>query len=704
MPKISVIVPVYNVEKYLPKCLESLINQTLKEIEIICVNDESPDSCDQILKEYQERDKRIIVLNQKNSGQGSARNRGLEITKGKYIQFLDSDDYFEPTCCAEMYQLMEEHPEIDVACFDTHIIYEAYADKKEGDERYFKMRYRGKQKVKPSMAHQLVDCNCWNKIFRKTFIDKYHLRFPEKLHYEDVGFLWFWITRAQYIYFYPKKLTNYLRRKGSFLGEIYEKSSQTIFDAFKVNELICRDLKKNNKWDEYKAYFIQAYLLKIRWLIKCFPKEKWRERKRLIDICADFFKTCNMQGIILANDEQRCLDNIMRRNYYAFNAFNDGDVENLCPAFGQNNVPIVFSTDRNYVPCLSVALTSVLENASPRNNYDIVVLYQDIYEYQKRFLMTLAQNRPNVSVRFFNMGDYVKEYALNKSFTVNHITFSAYFRLFVGQIFKVYEKILYLDCDLVVLKDIAELYRINIAPFPIAAVRDTTISHALTTGGFNKAAWEYFGRYMKETLDFTTPQKYFNSGVLIVDIAKFNEVDLDHLVDLVRRNNKFFHDQNVLNAAFENNYYELPICWNFQWNIKFHSHDYKSVLPPDVLAFYEDPNLCANIIHYTSHEKPWKNPYHTFADIWWQYARKSPFYEIILKENLVGKGNPVDMENSRNLSFVLAHPIYSKIKKAFYKIKKTYGKKHRRDKFQAKYNALTEAIKAAKKFKRQAKF
>ena len=121
MIKISVIIPVYNVEQYLPKCLDSVLNQTLKDIEIICINDESPDNCAQILEEYQKRDSRIIILNQKNSGQGSARNRGLEIAKGKYIQFLDSDDFYEPTCCEEMYNLMEQHKDIDVACFDCNI-------------------------------------------------------------------------------------------------------------------------------------------------------------------------------------------------------------------------------------------------------------------------------------------------------------------------------------------------------------------------------------------------------------------------------------------------------------------------------------------------------------------------------------------------------------------------------------------------------
>ncbi len=91
-PKISVIIPIYNMEKYLKECLNSVINQTLKDIEIICVNDGSIDNSLTILKEYEKKDKRIKIINQKNSGVAIARNRAIDISKGQFIAFLDSDD------------------------------------------------------------------------------------------------------------------------------------------------------------------------------------------------------------------------------------------------------------------------------------------------------------------------------------------------------------------------------------------------------------------------------------------------------------------------------------------------------------------------------------------------------------------------------------------------------------------------------------
>lgn len=97
-PKVSIIVPVYNVENYLRKCLDSLINQTLKNIEIICINDGSTDNSLSILEEYASKDERIIVINQENAGVSSARNRGLEIATGEYIAFVDADDSVTPDC------------------------------------------------------------------------------------------------------------------------------------------------------------------------------------------------------------------------------------------------------------------------------------------------------------------------------------------------------------------------------------------------------------------------------------------------------------------------------------------------------------------------------------------------------------------------------------------------------------------------------
>lgn len=632
MPEISIIVPVYNVEKYLSKCLDSLINQTLKDIEIICINDESQDNSGKILADYAKQDSRIVVINQKNCGQGGARNHGLEVAKGRYIQFLDSDDYYEPTCCEEMFNIMEEHSEIDVACFGTNVVYETFAELKESDDAYFNMKWYGKKKVVPQMI-RAYSVNCWDKIFRKSFIDKFSLRFPENIRVsEDFCFFWSWMIKAKYLYFHNSKLINYVRREGSSIDGVLRHQNQHLEECFQVDNLIYNDLIKNNKWNEYKTLYVKAICSRYNWLIKCFPSEAWQKKQKMIDKCATFLSQFKVSDFDLEANEEKTYELLVNKNYFAFNAYNSYDVENVHPVYKDKSVNLVFSTDNNYIPYLSVTIASIIENSSLEHNYDIVILYQEVYDYQKRFILSLMKNHPNVSIRFFNMSEYAKKYALDKLFTANHITLSAYFRLFVGKIFAEYNRILYLDCDLVVTSDIAELFNTDMKGYSVAAALDTVVCNSMISKDFDAGAWRNFKKYMKDTLGFFDVPHYFNSGVMIIDIAGFNEVEFEYLIDLAQRNNRFFHDQNVMNVAFENNYYLLPQTWNYQWHVKIFFPNFKKELPLDLVELCENPDSVPNVIHYTSHDKPWKNPYHTYADVWWKYARKTPFYEIFLCE------------------------------------------------------------------------
>ena len=108
-PKVSIIVPVYNCEKYIERCMDSLINQTLTDIEIIVIDDESKNATFEILKEYEKKDKRIKLLTKKNSGVSSSRNKGIELAIGKYIAFVDGDDWIDLDCVEKMYDVAEKN-------------------------------------------------------------------------------------------------------------------------------------------------------------------------------------------------------------------------------------------------------------------------------------------------------------------------------------------------------------------------------------------------------------------------------------------------------------------------------------------------------------------------------------------------------------------------------------------------------------------
>ena len=200
-PKISVIVPVYNVEKYLSECLDSIINQTLRKIEIICVNDGSTDSSLSVLKEYASKDNRIKIIDKENEGQGYARKVGLDNANGKYILFCDSDDYYaELTAFEELYNYIEKI-QVDVVIFELIRYSELNGFYKENRD-FFNPPLK-KDIFSYSDINNLLFFRTYPviKIYSKQFIDSYKdWYFPKKIFYEDIPFHFQILIRAKMSY------------------------------------------------------------------------------------------------------------------------------------------------------------------------------------------------------------------------------------------------------------------------------------------------------------------------------------------------------------------------------------------------------------------------------------------------------------------------------------------------------------------------
>lgn len=183
MTKISVIIPVYNVENYLKRCLDSVLNQTLKDIEIICVNDGSTDNSSLILAEY-EKLENVKIVNQKNSGLSVARNTGLDIAIGEYIAFLDSDDFVDTNFYEELYNSIVQY-NADIAC--ASIV-------RENDKKrtilfdYKEIAIAKNIKDKFCLAHSPKYNFVWNKLYRRKFIVENKLKFVPGMIYEDMWF------------------------------------------------------------------------------------------------------------------------------------------------------------------------------------------------------------------------------------------------------------------------------------------------------------------------------------------------------------------------------------------------------------------------------------------------------------------------------------------------------------------------------------
>ena len=166
MKKISVIIPIYNVEKFLPQCLDSILAQTLNDLEVICVNDGSPDNCSQILSDYAKKDSRIVVIEQKNKGVCAARNTAIKVANAEYIGFVDPDDWIDP----DFYQNLYEKAKI----YDADIVGTGFCSIKNNHK---KIMYSVQEIKKASTVEEkfkifkMPENNyVWNKIYKKTLI------------------------------------------------------------------------------------------------------------------------------------------------------------------------------------------------------------------------------------------------------------------------------------------------------------------------------------------------------------------------------------------------------------------------------------------------------------------------------------------------------------------------------------------------------
>ncbi|MDR1712880.1 MAG: glycosyltransferase [Coriobacteriales bacterium] len=256
-PLVSIIVPVYNVEPYLRDCLDSLINQTLKRIEIICINDGSSDGSGAILAEYAARDPRVVVLTQENQGQAVARNRGLDRASAPYIMSCDSDDTFAPQMCEKMLATLQ-HTDVDAVFCDWNLIYDIPEELKHDVDEYSRLKFFGRVQLS---LDELVntDVSLCNKIFKKEIIDRMDIRLPEGLLFEDAYFFDAYMTAANYVYYLHEPLYNYLRREQSTMSDSFSKGGKAA-DYLEIAFRIHAHYARHNLQERFRDFFWHRFL------------------------------------------------------------------------------------------------------------------------------------------------------------------------------------------------------------------------------------------------------------------------------------------------------------------------------------------------------------------------------------------------------------------------------------------------------------
>lgn len=273
-PKISVIVPVYNVEKYLKQCLDSIVNQTYKNLEIIIVNDGTKDNSMEIVEEYLS-DSRVKVINKENGGLSSARNRGIEEVTGEYISFVDSDDWIELNTYEELIKNLNNE---DVIIFNYSRIEDSTGEKIE--TQHIKDEEMADLEKEYRYLYSKIAHNCWNKLYKIDYLKKNNFKFLEIL-YEDV----FWNLQIIYsttdIKILNKSLYNYrVNRKGSIMSSRKDNNKEYLEKQYKAYRVIFESIEEyiNQNKENYSAGKM-VYILAEResWRAKLEEKLEFRE-------------------------------------------------------------------------------------------------------------------------------------------------------------------------------------------------------------------------------------------------------------------------------------------------------------------------------------------------------------------------------------------------------------------------------------------
>jgi lipopolysaccharide biosynthesis glycosyltransferase len=279
-----------------------------------------------------------------------------------------------------------------------------------------------------------------------------------------------------------------------------------------------------------------------------------------------------------------------------------------------DTIPIVFSSNDRFVPYMSTMIQSIMENAGLNRQYVFYILYREISNNNMDLLRKQIILFSHFSVEFIDVNKYISEYNLYIS---KHLTVETYFRLLIPYIFSEYQKVIYLDCDMVCCTDIASLFDIDLENKVLAAVWDVYVPRYYDP---------QFSSRIKKMHTVLCRQKnietYFNAGMILFNIGLFREsISIKKIFELAQSKEWSFHDQDVLNIVSEGKTLLLPYHWNFFYT------DSAIYLPEHLKIEYNNAEDSPYIIHY----KPWKSVFNVlYFELFWKYATRTPFIDVII--------------------------------------------------------------------------
>ncbi|WP_353949006.1 glycosyltransferase [Sporolactobacillus sp. Y61] len=313
---VSIIIPCYNAEKYIDKCLSSIINQTLKRIEIIVVNDGSTDKSLDVITRYQNKFSNIKIVNQKNMGQAESRNKGIRLAKGEYIGFVDSDDYIESGMYETLYNEAKQDNLDLVICNFDRVSEDGKILRTHNQKRFNEKYFNNKQLIYEFFLNEneLIEGYCWNKLFKRSLFIENGIFFP-KLKYEDIPTVFEVLcltNRAKYI---NRSFYHYVQRNTS---TVHSTNEQAIKDFIVAINLVNQILVNKGYKQRFKAEFL---LYIVRCVLYFYVKNKSiiERNKEIYDQINCWINEISLKKCILS--KKMTIRNFIRIILYKIGAF-----------------------------------------------------------------------------------------------------------------------------------------------------------------------------------------------------------------------------------------------------------------------------------------------------------------------------------------------------------------------------------------------
>lgn len=629
---VSIIIPSYNVESYIGDCINSLVNQSYKKIEIICVDDGSTDNTPDIIKKYVEAENNIHLIVMSNHGAGVARNEGLKYIHGEYLLFLDADDVFDNTFIEKMIHELKNTGSDITVCRS-----EGFDDLGNKYDMSWSLitNITDKYPMSPTdiKKHLFLFTKGWpwDKMYRTDHVLRSGITFQDLRNTNDALFVFSSLFKSRSIAYVDEILCYHRKYNSKSISNSRDNNWLCYSDAIIS---LKRSLQDSGQYaiyyqallnwaSNFMYWYINTLNNQVQTIAKAWAKyiivedlgmdlapESYYTNKTeynwIRSICDSHFPL-SLKNKILEH-YSKYGDKCSKFEFvYSFEKYSNDDP-----------ITIVLACNDLYAPCAGITIQSIIKNTSVDHKYDFKILYteNDLTESNISKLESICGI--NYCTECIDVSNYISSEGL--FYSQAHYTKEAYYRFIICDIFDKISKIIYLDCDLIVLGDIYSLYSIDLQDNYFGAVPNYMVSK--------------ISEYVSTKLNLD-PSKYINSGVMVINIEKCIKDDIKNkCYDYLSKNDKLMMpDQDALNKVCSGKIFYYDMEWNYQWHhlngehtLDYENEHFKSIAFSDL-----------KIIHYSSDIKPWNNVKWKYSDIFWEYAHDSIFFADILNNSLKSK-------------------------------------------------------------------